>query len=30
MLAKAKGVDIAQIRTGLYFTGLQHWHEITY
>jgi ATP-dependent helicase/nuclease subunit A len=29
MLAKVKGVDIAQIRVGLYFTSLQQWHEIT-
>ena len=29
MLARAKGVDIAQIRVGLYFTSLQQWHEIT-
>ena len=29
MLARAKGVDIAQIRAGLYFTSLQQWHEIT-
>jgi ATP-dependent exoDNAse (exonuclease V) beta subunit len=28
MLAKAKGIDTTQIRTGLYFTGLQRWHEI--
>ena len=28
MLAKAKGVDTAQIRMGLYFTGIQQWHEI--
>ncbi len=28
MLAKAKGVDIVQIRMGLYFTGIQQWHEI--
>ncbi len=28
MLAKAKEVDIAQIRVGLYFTSLQQWHEI--
>jgi len=27
MLAKEKGVDIAQVRAGLYFTGLQQWHE---
>jgi ATP-dependent exoDNAse (exonuclease V) beta subunit len=29
MLAKAKGIDIAKIRTGLYFTSIQLWHEIT-
>jgi ATP-dependent exoDNAse (exonuclease V) beta subunit len=29
MLARAKQVDIAQIRVGLYFTSLQQWHEIT-
>jgi ATP-dependent exoDNAse (exonuclease V) beta subunit len=28
MLAKAKEVDIAQIRAGLYFTSLQQWYEI--
>lgn len=28
MLAKAKGVDIAQVRVGLYFTNLRQWHEI--
>jgi ATP-dependent helicase/nuclease subunit A len=29
MLAKAKGVGIAQIGMGLYFTSLQQWHKIT-
>ncbi len=29
MLAKAKGVGIAQIGMGLYFTKLHQWHEIT-
>jgi ATP-dependent exoDNAse (exonuclease V) beta subunit len=28
MLTKTKGVDVARIRMGLYFTGLQQWHEI--
>ena len=28
MLAKEKGVDIAQVRVGLYFTSLRQWHEI--
>jgi ATP-dependent exoDNAse (exonuclease V) beta subunit len=29
MLAKMHGVDVKQVRKGLYFTGLQQWHEIT-
>jgi ATP-dependent exoDNAse (exonuclease V) beta subunit len=29
MLAKAKGIGIAQIGMGLYFTSLHQWHEIT-
>jgi ATP-dependent exoDNAse (exonuclease V) beta subunit len=28
MLAKAKGIGIAQIGMGLYFTSIQQWHEI--
>jgi ATP-dependent exoDNAse (exonuclease V) beta subunit len=28
MLAKAKGIDVAKIKTGLYFTSIQQWHEI--
>jgi ATP-dependent exoDNAse (exonuclease V) beta subunit len=29
MLAKTHGVDITQIKKGLYFTSLQQWHEMT-
>jgi ATP-dependent exoDNAse (exonuclease V) beta subunit len=29
MLAKTHGVDLSQVRKGLYFTMLQHWHEMT-
>jgi ATP-dependent exoDNAse (exonuclease V) beta subunit len=28
MLSKAKDIDPDQIRTGLYFTALQQWHEM--
>jgi ATP-dependent exoDNAse (exonuclease V) beta subunit len=28
MLAKARGIDASLVRIGLYFTGLQQWHEI--
>jgi ATP-dependent exoDNAse (exonuclease V) beta subunit len=29
MLAKVKGVVVAQLRVGLYFTSLQQWHEMS-
>jgi ATP-dependent exoDNAse (exonuclease V) beta subunit len=29
MLAKTHGIDITQVRKGLYFTSLQQWHEMT-
>jgi ATP-dependent exoDNAse (exonuclease V) beta subunit len=29
MLAKTHGVDVTQVRKGLYFTSLQRWHEMT-
>jgi ATP-dependent exoDNAse (exonuclease V) beta subunit len=29
MLAKTHGLDMTQVRKGLYFTSLQQWHEMT-
>jgi ATP-dependent exoDNAse (exonuclease V) beta subunit len=28
MLAKTNGIDITQVKKGLYFTSIQQWHEI--
>jgi len=30
MLARVKGIDTGKIRTGLYFTRIQKWHEVVF